>query len=115
MGDGTCGLEKPAPPPIVRISYELLHTVVGPPGPIMLHDYALQVLACMLKDPMGILSVHSIQLFESESSTRGTNNPPMPLVLPLADMHLYPFLAKIPKLDLFQQLMLTIENSDTMK
>ena len=72
--EDTSRLEKPAPPPIAHIPYEPLHTVVGPPGHIKLHNYALQVLACTLKDPMGILSKLSIQLFESESLMCGTNN-----------------------------------------
>jgi len=60
------------------------------------------------------------QLMElSDMAASGSGNaphpPPMPLVLPLADAHLYPFPAQIPKLALFQQLMLTIKNSDAMK
>ena len=60
---------------------------------------------------------HLMELSNMAMSGSGsTSHPPiMPLVLPLADAHLYPFPAQIPKLALFQQLMLTIKNSDAMK
>jgi len=49
----------------------------------------------------------------TESGSRdAAQSPSMPLVLPLADMQLHPPPSNSPKLDLFQQLVLTIEKSN---